>query len=113
MVATVIGTATRAGPRWLHLDVGAFNGMMESLETGNPLRYPVTDSQRRRGPGPLPPHRADLRQPGHDAVRRRAVRGPRAGDRVYIHSAGAYTTCYASTFNGFDLPPTYVQPVSG
>ena len=31
----------------------------------------------------------------------------RPGDRVYIHTAGAYTTCYASTFNGFDLPRTY------
>jgi ornithine decarboxylase len=29
------------------------------------------------------------------------------GDRVYIHTAGAYTTCYASTFNGFDRPKTY------
>jgi len=26
------------------------------------------------------------------------------GDRVYIGSAGAYTTAYASRFNGFDVP---------
>ena len=31
LVATVIGTAERAGKSWLHLDVGAFNGMMETL----------------------------------------------------------------------------------
>ena len=26
------------------------------------------------------------------------------GDRVYIGTAGAYTTAYASRFNGFDVP---------
>ncbi len=41
MVATVIGLAERAGRRWVHLDVGAFNGFMEALESGNLLRFPV------------------------------------------------------------------------
>ena len=45
MVATVIGIAERRGRRWVHLDVGAFNGFMEALETGNRLRFPVTDSR--------------------------------------------------------------------
>ena len=45
MVATVIGLAERAGRRWVHLDVGAFNGFMEALESGNRLRFPVTDSR--------------------------------------------------------------------
>ena len=44
LVATVIGTAERAGRRWIHLDVGAFNGLMESLETANRLRFAVWDS---------------------------------------------------------------------
>ncbi|MCL0098895.1 hypothetical protein M1O16_03495 [Dehalococcoidia bacterium] len=29
------------------------------------------------------------------------------GDKVYILSAGAYTTAYASRFNGFPIPKTY------
>ena len=29
------------------------------------------------------------------------------GDRVHLHSAGAYTTSYASRFNGFAVPETY------
>jgi hypothetical protein len=33
LVATVIGTAERAGNSWLHLDIGAINGMMETLLT--------------------------------------------------------------------------------
>jgi ornithine decarboxylase len=30
--------------------------------------------------------------------------GLEVGDRVYIGSAGAYTTAYASAFNGFPVP---------
>ena len=45
LIATVIGTALRHGDRWAHLDVGAFNGLMESLETNNRLRFPVRDSR--------------------------------------------------------------------
>jgi len=32
---------------------------------------------------------------------------PEIGDKVYIMSAGAYTTVYASNFNGFCIPKTY------
>jgi ornithine decarboxylase len=107
MVATVIGTAIRAGTAWLHLDVGAFNGMMESLETNNALRYPMTDSKsspdrcRYHVTGPTCDSQDTLLfdvELSHDL---------RPGDRIYIHTAGAYTTSYASTFNGFDLPRTY------
>ena len=45
LVATVIGLAERDGRRWAHLDVGAFNGFMEALESGNRLRFPVGDSR--------------------------------------------------------------------
>ena len=30
--------------------------------------------------------------------------GLATGDRVYIGCAGAYTTVYASSFNGFEVP---------
>jgi hypothetical protein len=30
------------------------------------------------------------------------------GDRVYIQSAGAYTTAYASRFNGFEIPRAHL-----
>lgn len=109
MVATVIGVAERRGQHWVHLDVGAFNGLMEALESGNTLRFPITDSR-------------------NDADRRLChVTGPTCdsqdtilydvplsagittGDTVYIHSAGAYTTSYASRFNGFELPPIHLR----
>jgi ornithine decarboxylase len=32
------------------------------------------------------------------------------GDQVYIYTAGAYTTYYASAFNGFNAPPPAASP---
>jgi diaminopimelate decarboxylase len=29
-------------------------------------------------------------------------------DRVFLYTAGAYTTAYASEFNGFGVPRSYV-----
>ena len=73
LVTTIIGTAERAGRSWLHLDVGAFNGMMETLLTQNRLVYPLADSGATDERCCLPRHRTDLRQPGHDVLRRLAL----------------------------------------
>ena len=107
LATTVIGVADRNGRRWVHLDVGAFNGMMEALETRRQLIFPLACSSR--GARRLVPC---------------AVTGPtcdsedtlffdvllpddlRPDDRLYIGSAGAYTTAYASRFNGFEIPST-------
>jgi ornithine decarboxylase len=104
LVATVIGTAVRAGKRWIHLDVGAFNGLMESLETNTRLRYPIWDSL-------ASPVRESCHLTGPTCDSQDTILfdvdmsvGLSAGDRVYIGSAGAYTTVYASRFNGFDVP---------
>jgi ornithine decarboxylase len=110
LVATVLGRETRGGENWVYLDVGAFNGLMETLQTGNRWEYPLWTS------------RVDHE---HVASEKFTVTGPSCdssdtmfygaalpatiapGDRVYIGSAGAYTLSYASGFNGFP-PPTPV-----
>jgi ornithine decarboxylase len=104
LVTTVIGTATRGGRRWVHLDVGAFNGLMECLETGNRLRYPVTDSLRA-------PDKELCQLTGPTCDSQDSIlfdvpvsAGLGTGDRVYLGSAGAYTAVFASKFNGFDVP---------
>jgi ornithine decarboxylase len=103
-VCRVLGTATRAGKRWMHWDAGLFGGVIESSEG---LKYRIRTE--RSGPDvawtvggptcdsvdivmrdePLP---SDLQE----------------GDFVYIKNAGAYTTAYASQFNGFPLPEVRV-----
>jgi ornithine decarboxylase len=105
LVAGVIGSAERDGRHWVHLDVGAFNGMMEALETGNTLRYPVADSLHQ------PPVTSQLTGPtcdSQDTLLFDVALSPGLtdGDRVYIGTAGAYTLAYASSFNGFEPPLT-------
>ncbi len=100
---TVLGVAVRDGVRWAHLDVGAFNGGMEALETNYGLVLPMSDL--RGGPtarwnvtGPSCDSQDTLRF----AVPLSAALAP--GDTVLLGTAGAYTTAYASEFNGFDVP---------
>jgi len=104
LTATVIGTALRGGKRWIHLDVGAFNGLMESLETSNRLRFPVRDSRRS-------PRRALFHLTGPTCDSQDTIlfdvelsADLATGDLVHIGSTGSYTTVYGSTFNGFDIP---------
>jgi ornithine decarboxylase len=106
LVATVIGTARRNGRTWVHLDVGAFNGMMESLETQNTLRFPVSDSLRS-----AEVELCHLTGPSCDSQDTILFDVPMSrdlatGHTVTIRNAGAYTTSYASNFNGFPIPPT-------
>jgi ornithine decarboxylase len=103
----VIGVARRGRRTWVHLDVGAFNGMMESLETGNQLRYPVSDS--RSSPART---LCSLTGPTCDSQDTILHDVPLSadlavGDQVFLHVAGAYTTGYASRFNGFDIPAVH------
>ena len=103
LVATVLGRARRCGWDWVHLDVGAAGGTREARETGNRLAFPLSDS--RRGI----PNRCHVTGPSCDSqdtvLFDTALSADLAcGDRVYIGSAGAYTTAYAARFNGFDVP---------
>jgi ornithine decarboxylase len=110
MVATVIGLATRGAKNWVHLDVGAFNGMMEALETGNALGFPLADSRQSAAKS-----RYHLTGPSCDSqdtilLDCELSADLQLGDKVFIYTAGAYTTSYASRFNGFDIPLTYYAP---
>lgn len=99
-VCRVVGTATRNEKRWIYWDAGMFGGVIEMTEG---LRYEIlTDRQGSLIPwsvaGPtcdsvdILTH--DLMLPGD----------MQEGDFIYIPNAGAYTTAYASNFNGFPLP---------
>ncbi|HSE61634.1 MAG TPA: type III PLP-dependent enzyme [Candidatus Saccharimonadales bacterium] len=107
MVATVIGLAERANGNWAHLDVGAFNGMMEALESQNNLHFPLADSKNSRKK-----QRFNLTGPSCDSqdtimFNVELSHNLTVGDKVFIGTAGAYTTSYASRFNGFEIPGVY------
>jgi ornithine decarboxylase len=99
LAATVMAKAVRDGEHWLYLDVGVFNGLMEAV---GGIKYRFVPSR-------------------NGATRKWVLSGPTCdsfdvisnevelpdldvGERVYITSAGAYTTAYASHFDGFPIP---------
>ncbi|HEX7221010.1 MAG TPA: type III PLP-dependent enzyme [Burkholderiales bacterium] len=103
-VCRVIGTANRAGKRWMHWDAGLFGGVIESSEG---LKYRIRTE--RAGPDVL----WTVGGPTCDSVDIVMRDEPlpsdlQEGDFVYIRNAGAYTTAYASQFNGFPLPEVRV-----
>jgi ornithine decarboxylase len=90
--------------RWVYLDIGKFSGLAET--TDEAIRYQFVTPHDGLPTGPCV-----LAGPSCDSAdilyEKRPVSLPlalRAGDRVVIRSAGAYTSSYASVgFNGF--PP--------
>jgi ornithine decarboxylase len=101
LVASVIGKGTRNGERWLYLDVGVFNGLMESV---GGIQYPVVGRDGKRNKWVVAGPSCD----SFDVISNEVeLVEPEIGDKVYIMSAGAYTTAYASNFNGFCIPKTY------
>jgi ornithine decarboxylase len=103
-VCRVLGTATRSGKRWMHWDAGLFGGIIETTEG---LRYKLRTD--RSGPDV----EWTVAGPTCDSVDVILRDEPlpsdlQSGDFVYVKNAGAYTTAYASQFNGFPLPEVRV-----
>jgi ornithine decarboxylase len=106
MTASVIGTAWRGGTLRVSLDTGAFHGLIEALESGRELRFPVTiptAGNRALVPCTLTGPSCDSQDTILDRV---WLPTPLVGDQVLIGNAGAYTTCYSgrSNFNGYPAP---------
>lgn len=103
-VCRVIGTATRGGKRWMCWDAGLFGGIIETTEG---LRYNILTERA----GKAVPW--SIAGPTCDSVDVCMRDEPfpedmQEGDFIFIANAGAYTTAYASRFNGFPLPEVRV-----
>jgi ornithine decarboxylase len=103
-VVHVIGTAMRHGQRWMHWDAGVFGGLFETIDG---LRYNLVTG--RDGP-PVAWHVAGPTCDSVDVCLREQTLPADmvAGDPIHVLNAGAYTTAYASRFNGFALPQVIV-----
>ena len=99
IASTVIAKAIRNGQRWLYLDVGVFNGLMETI---GGISYPLFTEKN----GSY--SECVVAGPSCDSfdVIFRNIDLPEleVGDKVYIGTAGAYTISYVSQFNGFSGP---------
>jgi len=103
-VCRVVGTATRNGKRWMYWDAGMFGGIIETTEG---LRYEIlTDRKGRDIPWAVAGPTCD----SVDILMRDEMlpEDMQEGDFIYIPNSGAYTTAYASNFNGFPLPDVVV-----
>lgn len=99
MITTVIAKASREGKEWVYLDAGIFNGLMEAV---GGIRYPLRVLKTGRATkqvvaGPSCDSMDVL--PGETDLPDLEV-----GDKVFIMTAGAYTTAYASSFDGIAVP---------
>jgi ornithine decarboxylase len=100
-VSTVIGKARRGDENWLYIDVGVFNGLMESV---GGIKYVYVVGSRNE------PEKWTIAGPSCDSFdvidREVILPEPEVGNRILILSSGAYTISYASEFNGFSIPKT-------
>lgn len=109
IVCSVIAREERNRAHWLYLDVGAFQGLIEPLEVPT-WRYPVFSVTR---PDVSTHDTFVLTGPTcdpYDTIGNGYVlpTDTELGHRLCIASAGAYTSVYASHFNGFAPPQRYL-----
>jgi ornithine decarboxylase len=104
LVSRVIGTADRRGTRWVYLDAGVFHGLMETAEG---FEYRIRSE---RGGARIPCTVAGPTCDSVDVVAKDCIlpAGLRTGDTIYVPNAGAYSTAYSTSFNGFPPPDTVV-----
>jgi ornithine decarboxylase len=104
LVATVIGKARRSDEDWLYIDVGVFNGLMESVG-GIKYSYIVESYSHTKSK-----KRWTIAGPSCDSFdvmdKNVALPEPDISNLILILSSGAYTVSYASEFNGFSIPKT-------
>ena len=111
VASTVIGRRKRASTTWVHLDVGPYNGLMEANSFLGGERNPISWGGGANGgrseactlTGPTCDD-GDILQ---DDVELPSDLG--LGDRVYIGTAGAYSSSLAVNFTGFAPPPTLIK----
>ena len=112
MATTVIGRERRGDENWLFVDVSAYHGLMETLQTANGWDYPMWTSLRDHADLPGLPFTVTGPSCDSSDTMFTGVTLPATldvGDIIYIGTAGAYTLSYASAFNGFEPPvPLFV-----
>jgi len=104
LVSRVVGTAARQGTRWVYLDAGVFHGLMETVES---IRFEVyTENGGQKIPCTVAGPTCD----SMDVIMRDEMlpEDLEEGDYVYFAKLGAYSTAYATDFNGFPAPHVVV-----
>lgn len=106
LITTVVGLAERTAGHWAYLDAGVYHGLFEACAAGGGIPFPISTQHNDR-----PMRVYNIGGPTCDSFdmpfQQRPLPELRIGDRLAIHSAGAYSTELSSTFNGFSAPVIY------
>jgi ornithine decarboxylase len=98
--------------RWVYIDSGKFNGLIETMDES--IKYPIVTSKDAPGAkeaeviiaGPT----CDSQDILYEDYKYRLPVDLKIGDRLYFLSTGAYTSSYASVnFNGFQPIKTHIM----
>ncbi len=98
--------------RWVYVDAGKFNGLIETL--GESIKYPIVTNKDtpdgKTGEVILAGPTCDSMDIMYEDTKYKLPLDLKTGDRVYFLSTGAYTSSYASVeFNGFPPLKTYIM----
>ncbi|MBO4388060.1 MAG: type III PLP-dependent enzyme [Spirochaetales bacterium] len=117
-VVTVARKSVEAEIRWVYLDAGKFNGLIETLDES--VKYVVKTEDEIKGTADPTEPRAEVILAGptcdsmdvmYEDYKYTMPESLKSGERLYFLSTGAYTSSYASVaFNGFPPIQTYVLP---
>ena len=106
-VTSVTGKAKRGDEDWLYIDVGVFNGLMESV---GGIKYSYIVETTKTTKTTKTKKQWTVAGPSCDSFdvidQHVVLPEPEVGSLVLILSCGAYTISYASEFNGFSIPKT-------
>ena len=100
--------------RWVYLDAGKFNGLVETMDES--IKYPViTDKDGgKEGEVIIAGPTCDSADIMYENIKYKLPTELKAGDKLYWLSTGAYTSTYASVaFNGFPPIKTYYMGENG
>ena len=111
-VITVSRKNNTALHRWVYIDAGVFNGLVETLNES--IKYPIVTSKdtsgAKRGEVVLAGPTCDSMDIMYEKYKYQLPINLKSGDRIYFLSTGAYTASYASVeFNGFPPIKTYIM----
>jgi ornithine decarboxylase len=105
LISEVISKIERNGYQWLFLDAGVYNALFEAMAYQGSTRYKVSllresDSEK------ILYSLAGPTGDGPDVITREALlpQDVTVGDKLIIHSVGAYSLTVTSRFNGFPPP---------
>jgi len=94
--------------RWVYLDVGKFGGLAETIDESIIYKMDSHHGEENMGPVIVAGPTCDSCDTLYERVFYQLPLALKAGDKLHILSAGAYTTKYASQgFNGFAPPTEY------